>query len=168
MNKQQHRLYLLLGTNLGNKINNLNNAIKLLQNQMGKLICKSHIYETEPWQIDDQDPFYNQAILLETSLNPEECLRVAEQIEQNMGRTDKSKNKAREIDIDVLLYDQIQFKNSVLEIPHPRLHFRNFCLIPLMEIAGEEIHPVLNKSIEELYDLCEDQNEVILLDEDAI
>ena len=104
--------------------------------------------------------FLNQAIAVKTQLTPDQMLQEIHNIEKQMDRVRKEKNEPRIIDIDILLWGKNIIKGMDLEIPHPRLHLRNFVLVPLMEIAGNEIHPIFKKSIEELYEECEDPLEV--------
>jgi 2-amino-4-hydroxy-6-hydroxymethyldihydropteridine diphosphokinase len=163
--KKKYSAYLLLGSNLGDKKSNLARAIQLLEARTGKASRVSSLYETAPWGVGELQPdYYNQALAISTTLTPEELLQTVLQIEKEMGRERTSPNAPRTIDIDILLYDNVRIQTKALEIPHPRLHLRNFALIPLMEIAGQELHPVFQKSIEELYFDSTDESEVILLD----
>ncbi|MDQ3141892.1 MAG: 2-amino-4-hydroxy-6-hydroxymethyldihydropteridine diphosphokinase [Bacteroidota bacterium] len=162
---KEENVYLLLGSNLGDKQTYLKRAKELIQAQIGVIIEESHLYETSPWLGLDQDPYLNQAIRLTTSLSPEKTLSILLDIEKSLGRKREKKNESRNIDIDLILWGQRIIDSPDLKIPHPRMNQRSFVLIPLMEIAAEEIHPIEHKSIEELYELCADLGEVVLLDE---
>ncbi|MBK9643196.1 MAG: 2-amino-4-hydroxy-6-hydroxymethyldihydropteridine diphosphokinase [Saprospiraceae bacterium] len=153
-------VYLLLGTNLGKRKYQLDKAKGFIENLIGKIQSESSLYETQPWENPDQSSFLNQAIAIKTQLTPDQMLQEIHNIEKQMDRVRKEKNEPRIIDIDILLWGKNIIKGMDLEIPHPRLHLRNFVLVPLMEIAGNEIHPIFKKSIEELYEECEDPLEV--------
>ncbi|MBK6822971.1 MAG: 2-amino-4-hydroxy-6-hydroxymethyldihydropteridine diphosphokinase [Saprospiraceae bacterium] len=153
-------VYLLLGTNLGKRKYQLDKAKGFIENLIGKIQSESSLYETQPWGNPDQPSFLNQAIAIKTQLTPDQMLQEIHNIEKQMGRVRKEKNEPRIIDIDILLWGKNVIKGMDLEIPHPKLHLRNFVLVPLMEIAGNEIHPIFKKSIEELYEECEDPLEV--------
>jgi len=155
--------YLLLGSNLGNKEENLRNAVKLLK-KFGKIRKRSAIYETEPWGFSDERNFFNIAVCMETSLNPFELLANILKIEISIGRKRQIRQwVAREIDIDIIFYDKLILNEEFLTIPHPHLKNRKFALVPLKEIASGFIHPVFGKSIAELLKECIDDCEVELL-----
>ncbi len=157
--------YLLLGTNLGNKEDNLRQAVKLLK-KTGRLKKHSAIYETEPWGFSDERNFFNMALSLETELNPFELIAEILKIEMSIGRKRQSKQwVAREIDIDIIFYDDLIIKEENLTIPHPHAKNRKFVLVPLKEIAGDFIHPVDGKSISELLKECPDESDVEMLGE---
>ncbi|MEP7196543.1 MAG: 2-amino-4-hydroxy-6-hydroxymethyldihydropteridine diphosphokinase [Saprospiraceae bacterium] len=158
-------IHLLLGTNLGDRLSNLSTAKKYISELIGSIELQSSIYDTEPFGELPQDSYLNQVIALKTILKPMEVLNKIHLIEERMGRKRLLKNAPRTIDIDILLWDSLILKENSLEIPHPRLHLRNFVLIPLIEISPDFVHPVFNLSIEELYDRCEDELEIVLLDD---
>lgn len=151
-----HTVYLLLGSNKGNRFKNLLLAKYFIQLKAGNVLKNSAIYKTEAWGNTKQSAYLNQAILLETDISPFRLLKVLEKIEKTLGRANKSLNAARTIDIDILLYDNIVLESKNLIIPHPRLQLRNFTLLPLAELNKSYTHPVLHKSIEELCQVCED------------
>ncbi len=162
----QETIYLLIGSNLGDKHKNLDLALIQIDKKIGKILRKSSRYETEPWGNTDQDSFINQAVAITSNLEPNTMLELLKGIEKQLGRTDSIINGPRLIDIDILMWGGKTIKNSHLEIPHPRLHLRNFALIPLMEIASDKIHPLFKKTIEELYDESQDPLDVFIIDED--
>lgn len=143
-------VYLGLGTNLGNKEANLRTTIYKLQERIGKQVSLSSFYETAPWGFESDHSFLNAAIGLETSLSPIEILHITQEIEKELGRTKKSVNGSysdRLIDIDILLYDTLVLQTPELTIPHPLMTERDFVMKPLIEIAGNVIHPILKKRI---------------------
>lgn len=147
-------VYLGLGTNLGNKEANLRTAIYKLQERIGKQVSLSSFYETAPWGFESDHSFLNAAIGLETSLSPIEILHITQEIEKELGRTQKSVNGSysdRLIDIDILLYDTLVLQTPELTIPHPLMTERDFVMKPLIEIAGNVIHPTRQKTLSKLY-----------------
>jgi 2-amino-4-hydroxy-6-hydroxymethyldihydropteridine diphosphokinase len=161
--KKYINVYLGLGSNMGDRAENLTKAIALIHRNVGKIVKRSHVYETEPWGNPHQDSFLNQVVMLNTSLEPREMLDLLNKIERELGRERKEKWGPRPIDIDILLYGKRLIRDKGLEIPHPELHKRSFVLVPLMEIAPELEHPVLKKPIDELYMECDDATEVVML-----
>ncbi|NWF52525.1 MAG: 2-amino-4-hydroxy-6-hydroxymethyldihydropteridine diphosphokinase [Nitrospirae bacterium] len=142
--------YIGIGSNLGNRKNNCLRAIELIKKN-GIIIRKlSSMYKTEPWGIKDQPYFLNMAIEIETELNPIELLKILKNIENKIGRKESFKWGPRIIDLDILLFNNLIFKEDSLEIPHPLMHKRNFVLLPLCEIAPDRIHPLLKKKISDL------------------
>ena len=132
-----HTVYFSLGSNLGNKRENLNKAIKLMEEQIGVLVRQSAFLATEPWGFQSDNSFVNAAICMETELDPFEVLERTQKIEREMGRTVKSTNGEyhdRIIDIDILLYDDLKINTHRLTIPHPLMEQRDFVMIPLREI----------------------------------
>lgn len=147
-------VYMGLGTNLGDKEANLRTAIYKLQERIGKQVSLSSFYETAPWGFESDHSFLNAAIGLETSLSPIEILHITQEIEKELGRTKKSVNGSysdRLIDIDILLYDTLVLQTPELTIPHPLMTERDFVMNPLIEIAGNVIHPTRQKTLSELY-----------------
>lgn len=147
-------IYLGLGTNLGDKEANLRTAIYKLQERIGKQVSLSSFYETAPWGFESDHSFLNAAIGLETNLSPIEVLHITQEIEKELGRKKKSVNGSysdRLIDIDILLYDNLVLQTPELTVPHPLMTERDFVMKPLIEIAGNAIHPTLQKTLSELY-----------------
>lgn len=150
-------IYLLLGTNLGSRLQNLREAKRQINIQIGKVVKESFIYETEPWGVSDQPQYLNEVVEISTSLKPTEILRRVLLIEKGLGRIRQEKWGARIVDIDLLFYNDETINTTALQVPHPRLHERNFTLIPLAEIAPDFIHPVFQKSIQALLEESTDQ-----------
>lgn len=146
--------YIGLGTNKGDKQANLILAAAYLAERAGAITALSDFYETKPWGFASDELFLNAALGLETQLPPLELLTLTQAIERELGRTEKSINhqyKDRTIDIDILTYDDQVINLPELTLPHPHMHERLFVLEPLMEIAPRYKHPVLNETIETLY-----------------
>lgn len=142
---------LSLGTNLGNKQENLQIAIQHIAKKVGKVIAQSSVIETESWGFVSENTFLNMVIKVETSLSPFEVLKKTQKIEKLMGRTEKTHGayQDRIIDIDIILYEDIILDTPELKLPHPLFLQRDFVLKPLCEIAPEFIHPVLGKPVKE-------------------
>ena len=162
--KKYINVFLSLGSNVGNRGSNLHAAIGLLEKNVGKIAKKSHVYETQPWGEPNQDLFYNQVVMLNTTLEPRDLLDKISRIERELGRERKEKWGTRIIDIDILFYGKRVIRDKGLEIPHPEFHKRGFVLVPMMEIAPEFEHPILKKQIDDLYVNCEDESVVVQLD----
>lgn len=144
-----NRAYLSLGSNLGDKAENINSAVELLSERAGKVLKVSSNYETEPDGFVSENSFVNIALSLDTPLEALALLDVCEQIEKELGRTRKSVNlnySDRVIDIDILYFNNMQLATDRLTLPHPRMHKRTFVLAPLAEIAPKLRHPILGMS----------------------
>ena len=148
--------YLLMGGNLGNRSGYLQQARKLIQETCGNIAHSSAIYETAAWGMPEQPSFYNQALILETSLRPENLMCQLLHIESLMGRIRKHKMGPRIIDLDILLINELVISSGLLTLPHIDLANRRFALFPLCEIAPSILHPVLQKSIQQLLEECLD------------
>lgn len=132
-----HMVYLGLGTNLGDKQKNLNDAIRMLGNQVGEVEKVSSVIETEPEGFKSDNLFLNAVVKVRTALSPFEILDITQDVEKSLGRKEKSSNGIyhdRVIDIDILLYDDINISTPRLVIPHPRMTQREFVMTPLAEI----------------------------------
>lgn len=156
------KVYVGLGTNLGNKEENLRTAVYLINRKIGKVISLSSFYETAAWGFVSEHTFLNAAACIETTLSPTDILHVTQEIEREMGRKQKSVQGVysdRPIDIDILLYDNLTLQTPELTIPHPLMTERRFVMEPLAEIAPEFIHPVLHQSLSKLNKLLLTESE---------
>ena len=147
------RVFLSLGSNMGDRSANISQAVSLL--------C----YETEPWGNKNQNWFVNAAVALDTDYSPEELLKYCQDIELKMGRIRRENEHwgQRAIDIDILMYDDMVIsEGTTLNIPHPLMHLRAFVLVPMLEVKSDLMHPVLHKTIAELYDELENPENVFL------
>lgn len=153
----QHTIFLLLGTNLGDKAQNLTTAIELIGKYVGTIRRQSSVYQTAAWGKTDQPAFFNQALEVETLLAPIALLQATQLIETKMGRQRKERWGERVIDIDILLFEDIRVGTPALDIPHPELINRRFALVPLNEIAGSHVHPVYGQTISTLLHQCQDK-----------
>ena len=144
---ESHQVYLGLGSNLGDRRQNLNKAIQLIGERVGTVLRQSSFIETEPWGFESEHTFLNAVILCETDKTPREVLQLTQQIERDMGRRKKTLSSLliplfsykrysdRPIDIDILMYDDLTVDEPDLKIPHPLMHERDFVMIPLKEIT---------------------------------
>lgn len=148
------KIYLGLGSNLGDRQYNLSSAVELLSKQM-YMERVSSLYETEPVGYQEQPRFLNAVLRATTSLTPEELLALAKEVEKDLGRTPSFPDAPRLIDIDILFYGGRVINSSQLTIPHPRLEERAFVLVPLAEIAPDTVHPVSRKTVREMVEKVE-------------
>ena len=149
LEKQAKIVYLAIGSNLGNKINNIEKAkMKLLENNI-KIVNSSSYYETLSWPNPKMPKYINLVLKIKTILSPTELLNICKKIEISLGRKSRPKNFPRECDIDILDFDQ-KIKNNGIHLPHPRMHNRNFVLFPLFEINKNWKHPRLKHHIKTL------------------
>lgn len=152
-----NKLYLLLGSNMGERLQHLQNGIDLIKKGIGNILRQSSVYKTAAWGNTEQNSFLNLVVLIETKLSPQEILERIIAIEKKLGRVRKEKWEARIIDIDILIYNKEVVEKVDLKIPHPYLHLRKFTLIPLAEIAADYIHPVLMKTVTDILKECKDE-----------
>jgi len=146
---KEHTVYLALGSNLGDRLVNLKQAIDSLTPQM-EVRAKSSVYETPPWGYEDQPKFLNQVVKAKTYLDPEPLLKHLKRLEVALGRQASFPNGPRLIDMDILFYDELIVNTPSLVIPHPRLHERGFVLLPLMDISPDLVHPLSRKRVREM------------------
>jgi 2-amino-4-hydroxy-6-hydroxymethyldihydropteridine diphosphokinase len=151
---KEHTVYLALGSNLGDRLANLKQAIDALTPQM-EVKAKSSVYETPPWGYEDQPKFLNQVVKAKTYLDPEPLLKHLKRLEVALGRQASFPNGPRLIDMDILFYDELILNTSALVIPHPRLQERGFVLLPLMELSPDLVHPLIKKSVREMAAGCD-------------
>ncbi len=154
------RVYLSLGSNIGDRLNFLTKALKEL-NKITKVKLVSSIYETEPWGVNNQERFYNSVIEIETELYPLDLLKKIQKIEAKLGKKRLSHMQPRTIDIDILFYHGWSFENNILTIPHPELERRRFVLEPISEIAPLAVHPIIGKTMISLLRHCRDKSLVM-------
>lgn len=156
-------VYLCLGTNLGKREEHLKLALSGIEENIGKILKSSAVYESEPWGFDADIEFLNMVVKVETKLSPVQLLKEILNIESSIGRirTDVQ-YLSRKIDIDILLYEGITIDEKRLKIPHPLMHKRRFVLVPLSEIAPQTLHPLLLMSFISLLESCKDNSKVKL------
>ena len=154
-------VFLLLGTNMGDRNKNLTDTLTAIAKGVGRIRKKSSVYQTAAWGKTDQEPFYNQVIELETTLSPHQVLDALLSIKKKMGRKRTYLWGERIIDIDILFYGDQIIETFDLIIPHTQLVHRRFALLPLNEIAPDFIHPIFQKKVSELLDVCPDKLSVV-------
>jgi 2-amino-4-hydroxy-6-hydroxymethyldihydropteridine diphosphokinase len=155
-----NNVYLLLGSNEGDRLSWMQQAIEQLALKSGNIVRKSAVYQTAAWGINEQPDFLNMVVLLNTDLQPLELLNNIHNIEQLLGRQREVKWGQRTLDIDILLYDNQVITLPELTIPHGFMQERRFTLVPLAELAPNLVHPVLHKTIIQLLEDCADTLEV--------
>ena len=152
-------VFLLLGSNMGDRLSLLHEARTLLAAHAGAVVGQSGCYESEPWGFEADTLFMNQALQIDTRLTPMQLLSAIQRIERQLGRertTPPGVYASRPIDIDILFYDNLVIDTPALTVPHPLLHRRRFALLPLCDLALDYTHPVLHKTISELLQQCGD------------
>lgn len=162
INNVYKQVLLSLGSNIGDKQQYLELAIEsiVLENSFHNVQVSS-VYETEPIGFTEQDSFLNIALCLWTLMSPMEVFSLCKEIEQKLGRTKRQQWREREIDIDIVLFGDKVIQTEILTIPHTAMHQRKFVLAPAAEIAPFMVHPIIKKSIVELYEECSDDSSVI-------
>jgi len=155
----RHVAYIALGSNVGDKLLQCEKAIvEILRIGRHRLLARSSLYKTQPLGYTAQEWFVNGVIKIETDLEPLDLLRSLKAIESRLGRLETFRWGPRTIDLDILFFDEEEIKMEELQIPHPRLHGRQFVLIPLAELDRSLVHPVLKRTVGELLEnLKEDQ-----------
>ena len=155
-----HKVFIGIGGNIGDKQKNFTRVRPLINQRLGKILKESSIYETPPWGFHSEFKFWNQAMYIETTLETEEMLWRIKEIEAMFGRNmeENSTYDNREMDIDILYFDDIFYDSKELVIPHRRLHERLFVLVPLVEIAPEFKHPLLRMTNLTLLENCRDKS----------
>ena len=152
-----NKTYLLLGSNMGNSQKQLSKAIGFIENQIGKVVRKSGLYSTAAWGNTNQPDFLNQVIIVQTGLTAIQTMQTILQIEKKMGRVRTVKNAPRIIDIDILFFNKEIIDQEELTVPHPQLQNRRFVLVPLNQLSPNFMHPVLKKTIHQLFIHCPDK-----------
>jgi 2-amino-4-hydroxy-6-hydroxymethyldihydropteridine diphosphokinase len=152
-----HKVYLGIGGNIGNKQKNFEEVYKAIKNKLGNIKNTSSVYETPPWGFHSSHKFWNSVVEISTTLSAEEVLSEIHSIERQFGRKHGvTKYSSREMDIDVLYYDDIYIETESLVIPHPSIQLRKFVLVPLSEIAPDFKHPLLRLTSIEMLENCRD------------
>lgn len=161
------RVTLLTGGNLGDVSGNMTRAVELISSRVGQIDVISKVYESRAWGFESDDIFQNQVLVIDTEFTPYEILSITQDIEREFGKkvgdvefseVGERVYHSREMDIDIMFYDDVILDSATLIIPHPRLHLRTFVLNPLSEVIGEFIHPVLGISINDIKDRYERDN----------
>ncbi len=157
----EHQLILSLGGNLGNKAQIFSETSDLIGNEIGNVVNASPIYETPPWGFESENRFWNQVLMVETSLDPTEVLQKIKEIEKHFGRERKDGTYlSRKMDIDILFYDDEVIQTEQLTVPHSLMAKRRFVLAPLCDILPELIHPGNGKLVVEMLAECSDNSVV--------
>ena len=155
-----NEVYLQLGSNIGERLESLNQSIKIIAERIGNVLEKSSVYESTPWGVENQRNFLNQVIFVKSNFDPYTILDLVLQIEKDMGRIRIEKWGERIIDIDILFIDDLIIESENLCIPHEFISKRKFVLQPMCEIAPGFIHHKLNKTISQLLEECIDEEKV--------
>lgn len=155
-----HKVFLGIGGNVGNKQKNFNEALILIEKHLGKVLKISSIYETPPWGFKAEENFWNEVIMIETDRSAHNLISEIHIVEQHFGRQREadSRYSSREMDIDILYFDEEHIENAQLTVPHPRIAQRKFVLVPLVEIAPDFVHPLLHQSNFQLLEHCKDES----------
>jgi 2-amino-4-hydroxy-6-hydroxymethyldihydropteridine diphosphokinase len=153
-------IFLLLGTNLGDRMSNLAKARMLIGSAAGQILSASSVFETAAWGKTDQPSFYNQVVVIDTPDDPQQLFTKILSLELTMGRVREEKWGPRLIDIDILFFNDLIVDDVNLKIPHVGIPYRRFVLEPLNEIAPDLFHPGLRKTIRELLQTCTDPSPV--------
>ncbi|MGC8749688.1 2-amino-4-hydroxy-6-hydroxymethyldihydropteridine diphosphokinase [Hydrotalea sp.] len=160
MGQSTKTAYILLGSNLGNRFNYIQQAINEIEQTCGNIILSSSVYETEAWGVSANPPYLNQVIAIQTLFKPEALMQTLLNIEEKLGRVRTQRYADRTIDIDILLIDNLVLTTPILIVPHPAMAERKFVLVPLQEIAPQLTHPVTQISITQMLQQCNDKLKV--------
>jgi 2-amino-4-hydroxy-6-hydroxymethyldihydropteridine diphosphokinase len=154
--KSTEGIYLLLGSNLGDRMENLQRAADEVEARITKIQRKSSVFVTEPWGVSDQPAFFNQVLQLSEAPSPHELLKLLQSIEKEIGKIKLGKWRERLIDIDILYYHDLIIHDDCLTLPHPEIQNRRFTLVPLCEISPCFVHPIYQFSQSQLLQRCPD------------
>jgi 2-amino-4-hydroxy-6-hydroxymethyldihydropteridine pyrophosphokinase len=160
------KVYVLFGSNMGDKMDILAHAQQEIEVSCGKIIQRSSLYESQPWGFTAQEWFLNQLLIVETMLSSDDFMKSLLNIENDLGRVRDpsiSGYSSRTIDLDILYFGEQVLSTPLVIAPHPRLHLRRFVLLPLCELVPDFIHPTLNLSQKQLLDSCPDKLKVRIL-----
>ena len=149
-------VYLQLGSNIGDRDQQLESAIFEIKEKVGDIVKTSKVYESSPWRVDGQSNYLNQVIEVKTEIDAENVLNIVLEIENNLGRKRIEKWGERLIDIDIIFYNNEIIETVNLCVPHKHMHERKFVLTPLNEIASDYLHPKYNKKVADLLVECND------------
>lgn len=160
-------VYILLGSNLGDRKLLVNQACKMMEERCGRIVAQSRLYESEPWGFKSEHWFLNKVVVLDTEMSPDDLMDALLAIEKELGRdrtTPHDGYVSRPMDLDILYWgnDLVVEKQHVI-VPHPRLHQRRFTLLPLCDVAPDYVHPILKKTNLQLLDECRDNGKIIKL-----
>ncbi|KPK79819.1 MAG: hypothetical protein AMS27_17660 [Bacteroides sp. SM23_62_1] len=157
-----HTVYLLIGGNKGDRIKFLEEAREIIIRQIGHIYKYSSVYETEPWGFNHENRFLNQCLIVKTLLSPHDVLKSIKEIEAHFDRMRNTDvYESRNMDIDILFFNDLILNDEDLKIPHPLLYERKFVLVPLVEVEPDLIHPVIHKTVSELLLQCSDNKIVV-------
>lgn len=156
------RAGLVIGSNLDDRLSYMKRAQSSLEVHVGKLIGKSSVYVSPPWGYNSSNEYYNQVLLFDTSLTADHLLHFCLRIEKLLGRvrTEKQGYADRTIDIDIMFLGEEVIDTKDLTLPHPRMHERKFCLLPLFEVNPDWVHPSMSKGLVELIESCSDESSI--------
>jgi len=147
---KMHTIILALGSNVGNKKTNIAKAVSIHSEKKSR-VSMARLYDSKAMGFEHQDDFINTALIAQTQLSPEDLLLFTQATEKRVGRIFRLHWGPREIDIDIILYDDLIYKTANLEIPHPKMAERDFVLMPLMDIAPDFVHPIFKQTVKQLY-----------------
>jgi len=156
-------VFVLLGSNLGDRELLVNQASKMIGERCGKIVAKSRLYESEPWGFKSEHWFLNQVVKVETAFSPDALMEVLLEIEKELGRDRSVPHEgyvSRPMDLDILYFGNEIIDTQMVNAPHPHLHERRFTLLPLCDIAPDYVHPVMKKTNLQLLDECQDAGKV--------